>query len=459
MSTLPHNTHEELRFKLLLGQTSNNTNSIGFTKQETTEERGKLIHYSGDGHLCTVAPTRSGKGTGVCVPNLLTYEGPVVVFDPKGENYQVTAKAREKMGHRVICLDPFSCLGTTTDAMNPLDALTLPNADIETDSQTLAEMMTRNMTGSREPFWDNSAAGLISAVIMAAATRDLPDRRLGWAFDLLSSDDVVYQLAVFLDTQGKTIPELAYREISTFLQTVDVTRSGILTTAQSYIKTLSSSRVRRSFEASTFDIQDVVEGKPLSIYMILPGDRIQSHSPLLKIWLATLFRAILARKRQPAHKTLFLLDEMGQLGEFPFIESMITLCGGYGLWVWLIFQDIAQLSASYPQSWKTLLNNCEVLQVFGINNRQMATGWEEYFDSAKSLHHLSREEQLLHIRDRGDLYCRRINYLVDESFRNRFDTNRLYDNCQETVPRIPPADISSAPKLDHERANNTTTNR
>src|SRR5581483_3332875 len=49
------------------------------------DARGRVLRYSGDGHLVTVAPTRSGKGVGIVIPNLLTYPGPIVVTDPKGE--------------------------------------------------------------------------------------------------------------------------------------------------------------------------------------------------------------------------------------------------------------------------------------------------------------------------------------------------------------------------------------
>ena len=55
---------------------------------------GKLLRYTDDGHLLTVAPTRSGKGVGCVMPNLLDYEGSVLVTDPKGENYEVSSHWR-----------------------------------------------------------------------------------------------------------------------------------------------------------------------------------------------------------------------------------------------------------------------------------------------------------------------------------------------------------------------------
>ena len=67
---------------------------------------GKLLHYDGAAHLLTMAPTRSGKGVGTIIPNLLLLDRSVICIDPKGENARVTARARAAKG-KVWCLDPF----------------------------------------------------------------------------------------------------------------------------------------------------------------------------------------------------------------------------------------------------------------------------------------------------------------------------------------------------------------
>src|SRR5579863_934856 len=46
--------------------------------------RWRFLRYAGHGHIVTVAPTRSGKGVGAVIPNLLLYPGSIVVTDPKG---------------------------------------------------------------------------------------------------------------------------------------------------------------------------------------------------------------------------------------------------------------------------------------------------------------------------------------------------------------------------------------
>src|SRR5262249_22690035 len=53
--------------------------------------------YGEDRHLLTIAPTGAGKGRGVIIPNLLRFEGSVIVIDPKGETWHVTARRRKEM--------------------------------------------------------------------------------------------------------------------------------------------------------------------------------------------------------------------------------------------------------------------------------------------------------------------------------------------------------------------------
>lgn len=52
---------------------------------------GNLIRLSGQQFAILAAPTRSGKGVGVVIPNLLDYRESVVVLDIKQENFELTS--------------------------------------------------------------------------------------------------------------------------------------------------------------------------------------------------------------------------------------------------------------------------------------------------------------------------------------------------------------------------------
>ena len=67
---------------------------------------GRLLRYDGSAHLLTIAPTRSGKGVGTIIPNLLTANRSVICIDPKGENARVTLRQRETFG--AVLADPWT---------------------------------------------------------------------------------------------------------------------------------------------------------------------------------------------------------------------------------------------------------------------------------------------------------------------------------------------------------------
>jgi len=53
--------------------------------------KGKYMIDDGQTHVLVAAPTGSGKGVGVVIPNLLNWNGSAVVLDIKGENHELTS--------------------------------------------------------------------------------------------------------------------------------------------------------------------------------------------------------------------------------------------------------------------------------------------------------------------------------------------------------------------------------
>ena len=82
-----------------------------------------------------MAPTRSGKGVGTIIPNLLL-DRSAICIDPKGENVRVTARVRAAKG-KVWCLDPFGVSGQPPAHYNPLDRLDPASLDLAKDANTL----------------------------------------------------------------------------------------------------------------------------------------------------------------------------------------------------------------------------------------------------------------------------------------------------------------------------------
>lgn len=390
---------------------------------------GEPIWLDGEGHLITIAPTGAGKGRGGLIPNLLTYEGPAIVIDPKGEACRVTARRRREMGQKVHIIDPFGLVTENTDSLNPMDAFDVPGIDPSSLAMDVAKQLSGGGMSLKDPFWDirghDLAAGVISAV---ASTAEAKDRSLKKVRSYLKSDDTVYNLAVLLDTVGGKLHRFAYEEISSFLQTEDRCRSGIHATACSYFSVIGSDAAQKTVISSTIDLKAVARGDPMTIYLVVPPSKLASHAALFRLWTSALMSAVLSREGElPKYRTLFAIDECAQLGDFSMLSMVYTLARSYGVRVWAFFQDLAQIKRMLPNEWQTVLTNAAAIQVFGVPNHLMAS------DLAKVLGDFSEDE--LRQMDRGHLAlqmsgargitARRPDYLMDEMYQGHFDPHPM----------------------------------
>jgi type IV secretion system protein VirD4 len=201
----------------------------------------------------------------------------------------------------------------------------------------------------------------------------------------------------------------------------------VLATVLSWVKSLNTECVERSLARSTFDLTEIVAGKPISIYLCIPPDKLTSHKSLLRLWVAALMTTILRREERPEKGTLFLLDECAQLGNMPLLEQAVTLLRGYGLQVWTFWQDVEQVKACYPTGHMTLINNSAVLQTFGVGTRLLAKQLSDVLDCpAHDLLGMKPQEEVICRQDGGTVRCRRPDYLTDPAFSGMWDPNPFF---------------------------------
>lgn len=405
--------------------------SMGFLPTGAPAQPDALT-YSGDGHLLTIAPTGAGKGVGAIIPALLTYPGSIIVTDIKGENYQVTARHRREMGQQVVVLDPFNLVTAKdkSDKLNPFDLFGVPGSDPESDAEMLAAQLAVGHEFSTDRYWEDTGRGLVSGLIADVATNSPPEKRnLVTLRELLYNDDLDYTLAVALDTRKKTMSPLARDEFVAYLAAPsDKTRPCIRTTAITFVKCLGSSAVSRCLERSTFALNDLLHNKPMTIYLVLPPEKLHSHRGLLRLWVVTLLTTVMRRTRLPKLRTLFLLDEAAQLGSLDLLPQTVSLLRGYGLQLWTFWQDLSQMMKLYPNNWESLVNNAAVLQAFGVPGHASRHSWRLILgdQDAQLASELHPNEMLVAVAGQSLARHTRANYLTDKAFADRFDSNQRF---------------------------------
>src|SRR5207302_295601 len=131
-------------------------------------------------------------------------------------------------------------------------------------------------------------------------------------------------------------------------------RSGVISTAQSHTHFLDSPRMAEILKRSTVDFSQL-KRQPVSVYLILPTDRIDAYARWLRLLIACALRATARTAGQPKERVLVLLDEFAHLGRMHPVQRDIGLASGFGVTFWLIVQDLSQLKSTYAETWPTFL--------------------------------------------------------------------------------------------------------
>jgi type IV secretion system protein VirD4 len=415
------------------------TEPIGFSFGERDKDprRGyqNPVLFQGDGHLITIAPTGAGKGTGCIIPTLLRHPGPVIVVDPKGENLAVTARRRKEMGQRVIVLDPFGVTAHETDRLDPTDMIDIHSMARIDDLSTVGHLvMNPTQYNPRNKFWIQRGIHLIVTTLLHVLHSE--DRKSG---PLLRTHDIlngsVEGVQGMVEQIKKSGDEDLKAMIGPFETGAPETFGGYMAFAQDALSILRGDSARRVVRDSTFSLDDLTRGEPLSVYIVLPPQKLESHRALLRLWIGSMMHAITRRQRAPEKSTLFVLDEAAQLGPLDQLRQAMTLLRGYGLQTWSFWQDVSQLLQLYPQDWETMVNNCKVLQTFGPNNMLAAEGMGKLtgFHSPHEILDLDYDELILLVGGDEAVIAQRPSYLDDPAFAGLYDDNPLHETTGEIL--------------------------
>ncbi len=332
-----------------------------------TTKRGYLI-ADGFQHILLFAPTGSGKGVGFVIPNLLYWKDSVIVHDIKLENYELTSGWRKHMGQDVYLWNPASPDGIT-HCYNPLDWVSPKLGQMVDDVQKISNLLL-----PEQEFWENEARSLFVGVTLYLLAAKEKIASLGEVVRTLRSDDVVYNLAVVLDTMGKEIHPVSYMNLAAFLQKADKERSGVVSTLNSKLELWTNPLIDAATATSDFDF-NTFKHNPVTVYVGLTPDNIDRLKPLMQIFYQQASQIMTKHMPRPDEKVgvMFLMDEFPTLGEMVQFKQGIAYFRGYKLRLFLIIQDTEQLKDIYEEAgMNSFLANSTYRITFAANTVETA---------------------------------------------------------------------------------------
>ncbi len=350
--------------------------ALGRHYDEATQRAGSKIVYAGERHVLLFGPNGTGKGTRFLIPNLLSIKDrSIIVIDPKGELAAVTANYRRTLGD-VVMLNPFDVLGLGSAGFNPLAALDPASPNFYDDAAALGEALI-SIEGV-DPHWSQSAQGLLVALLMWEKIKNGARANLENVRAMLTEADKwerytgddgkqrERQTAGLTLTAADMVAEGGYEIASLAGRFTERTNelTSIRSTADTQTRWILSEPMRDDLKKPGVDFAKLKE-KPTTVYVILPAERMRTHSVWLRLVIVSALRALY---RPGGLRTLLLIDEMPALGHLGPLEDAFGLVRGYKVQIAGICQDLAQLKALYKERWESFLANAGVVQGFTPND-------------------------------------------------------------------------------------------
>lgn len=377
------------------------------------DKQGRLryLRHNGPEHVAAIAPTRSGKGVGLVVPTLLSWPHSVVVNDQKGELWAMTSGWRKAhAGNLVLKFEPAAKEGSV--AFNPLDEVRIGTDHEVGDVQNLVTIIVDPDGKGMTDHWSKTAHAFLTGLILhlqylarargtvanlpgvAAALSD-PSRPISALYDeMLKNRHVVTR-----DGAGNVIDRRPHPVVaeaaSDMLNRAENERSGVLSTAMSYLALYRDPLVARNVSRSDFRLLDLmnhfeeveevdtVTGEvrtvkrpiPVSLYLVVKAEDKDRMQPLMRLMLNQIIRVLLRPdiqyengREKPPHLTrlLALIDEFPSYRRLEVFQEALAYIAGYGIKAYLIMQDISQLQAIYGRE-ESILSNCHIRVAYAPN--------------------------------------------------------------------------------------------
>ncbi|HWW54143.1 MAG TPA: type IV secretory system conjugative DNA transfer family protein [Acidimicrobiales bacterium] len=315
--------------------------------------RGELLAGEPRSSLIVLGPSQSGKTSGLAVPAILEWRGPVVATSVKNDLVQHTLGWRHKLGPTWV-FDPTASTGLESAAWSPIASCDDWQRARQVANWLCAAARTRSGNIGDEDFWYGAASKLLAPHLFAAA----------------HAGRTITDVVRWIDTQeeeevGALLIEAgiaeAERAAAASWDRDERTRSSVYATAEMVLDAFADPTVARATRSSQIRIRDLLDGRFATLYLCAPTYEQTRLRPVF----ATLVHEVLnlaferaGRQGRPLDPPLLLvLDEAANIAPVNDLDGLASTAAGHGVQLVTVFQDLAQIQARYGDRAGAVVNN------------------------------------------------------------------------------------------------------
>ncbi|HXQ43010.1 MAG TPA: type IV secretory system conjugative DNA transfer family protein [Acidimicrobiales bacterium] len=314
----------------------------------------RLVALDAGHSLLVVGPTQSGKTTGLAVPALLEWQGPVVAASVKTDLVRDTVAWRRGQG-TVWIYDPTASTDLETSRWSPLDAVSTWSGARRVAAGLVDAGRTSPGALTDGDFWYATAAKLLAPLLLAAATsgRTMADV-VRW-IDEQETDEVLDAL----DTAGQS---QALQALRATWGRDERQRSAVYSTAETVVEVFADPDVSASAGPGRGRIDPAaLLDAHHSLYLCAPAHEQRRLRPLFTGLVSRVIEAAYdraSRQGRPLDPPLLVvLDEAANVAPLAELDVLASTAAGHGIHLVTVWQDLAQLTARYGPRAGSVVNN------------------------------------------------------------------------------------------------------
>lgn len=441
--------------------------------------KGKYLSYGGYQFVILAAPTRSGKGVGIVIPNCLNYSDSLVVLDIKGENFDVTSGFRKACGQKVFLFAPFDTNGET-HRYNPLEYI---SEDVYERIGDIDSIATALYSGGNQndKFWSENAKDLFRGLcLLVLETEGLP-KTLGEILRQASGQGkplkkYIYDKLRQAQDNKKPYSSACVDSLNRVLQNSDNTLAGIIATFNTPLIAFQNPRVDMATSANDFDLRQV-RREHISIYFKITPDKLQDSGArvLVNLFFDQLLnlntRTLPEQDPSLKYQCLVLLDEATSIGAIQTVKHAVSYMAGYNMRLLTIVQNKSQLEDVYGKAGALTILANHALMILYAPSPVVQSDAQEYSEmlgyqtvKAKSkskgkgstsenesdqrralmlpqeMRELGQQNEIVSLENTKPIYCQKIRYYEDPKFIERANF-KAKGEIRFPYPDVPKHDI------------------